>query len=155
MNIDQFFLFSSKFFSSTFQASAVSLKDVDYKIKSVTKTGTLKFYLPKTGQITSYADYDDGYYHLSIGNATSPRFIDNEDNTISDRATGLMWINRPELIIPHGLNVNDVGVEKGDWTSEVSYVAGDIVTDSNDSSAWICLISNNKRTYAILLVYTL
>lgn len=45
--------------------------------------------LPKTGQTTSYADYDDGYYEK--GWDEGDRFTDNEDGTITDNATGLMW----------------------------------------------------------------
>ena len=45
--------------------------------------------LPKTGQLTSYADYDDGYYQKGW---EGERFTDNGDNTTTDNATGLMWI---------------------------------------------------------------
>ena len=43
--------------------------------------------LPKTGQTTSYADYDDGYYEKGIARS----YTDNGDGTITDNATGLMW----------------------------------------------------------------
>jgi len=59
--------------------------------------------LPQTGQTRSYptggaADRDDGHYQA--GNPVSPRFVNNGDGTITDNATGLMWVQRPELIIP-------------------------------------------------------
>ena len=44
----------------------------------------------KSGQTTSYADYDDGYYEIGL-EWPSPRFTDNTDGTVSDNLTGLMW----------------------------------------------------------------
>src|ERR1035437_2742356 len=69
--------------------------------------------VPKTGAVVSYDgnNLDDG--GTQLGNPVSPRFVDNGDNTISDKATGLMWIKRPELIIPGGLNAGDIAVERG------------------------------------------
>ena len=104
-------------------------------------TRTDKIELPTTQQLTSYVNYDDGYYQK--GSPISPRFIDNGDNTVTDRVSNLTWIQRPELIIPDGLNVSNTGVERGDWVSGTSYLAGDIVTDSADSTAWVCLIANS------------
>jgi hypothetical protein len=112
---------------------------VAYKIQNVAKTGLLKPQLPKTDQVSTFGlPACDGVYQ--DGNPISPRFVDNGDNTVSDKATGLMWIKRPELIIPDGLNANNIGVEKGDYGAEVEYDAGDIVTDSVDGSAWVCLV---------------
>ena len=51
--------------------------------------------LPKTGQITSYTGYDDGYYQA--GNPASPRYVDNRNGTITDNTTGLMWVKDPSL----------------------------------------------------------
>jgi len=48
--------------------------------------------LPKTGQVTSYQRGDDGDYKKGwSGN----RFINNGDGTITDNATGLMWVANP------------------------------------------------------------
>lgn len=46
--------------------------------------------LTKTGQTTSYVDYDDGYYEKGWDEGV--RFTDNDDGTITDNATGLMWV---------------------------------------------------------------
>jgi len=46
--------------------------------------------LPKTGQLTSYVDYDDGYYQKGLP-LSGDRFTDNSDGTITDNATGLQW----------------------------------------------------------------
>jgi len=49
----------------------------------------------KTGQIASYADGDDG--DLQIGVAWPEiRFTDNNDGTITDNLTGLMWEQVPD-----------------------------------------------------------
>jgi hypothetical protein len=44
----------------------------------------------QTGQTTSYVDYDDGYYQMGVI-CPEPRFTDNEDGTVTDNCTGLMW----------------------------------------------------------------
>jgi hypothetical protein len=77
---------------NTDPAEANVVDGVGYKILNVAKTGTLKNLLPKTGQVVSESDYDDGYYHLSIGNPVNPRLIDNANNSINDKATGLQWV---------------------------------------------------------------
>lgn len=46
--------------------------------------------LPKTGQTTVYQVGDDGSYEKGYG--LLPRFVDNGDGTITDMATGLMWV---------------------------------------------------------------
>jgi len=51
---------------------------------------TPKLWLPRTGQTTSYADGDDGFYQA--GNPRATRFVDNLNGTVSDRATGLMRV---------------------------------------------------------------
>ena len=47
--------------------------------------------LPRTGQVTSYVDYDDAYYEAGIPVGAKVRFIDNADGTITDKVTGLIW----------------------------------------------------------------
>jgi len=61
----------------------------DKFIQVALKYGLSVFGLPKTGQTTVYTSYDDGYYQK--GSSAYPRFIDNGDGTITDKATGLMW----------------------------------------------------------------
>ena len=55
------------------------------------------FGIPKTGQTVKYRDGDDGDFQLGMPDAP-PRFADNGDGTISDLATGLMWVKQPENI---------------------------------------------------------
>ena len=47
--------------------------------------------VPQTGQITPYSDYDDGYYQMGVA-WPEPRFTDNEDGTLTDNLTGLIWL---------------------------------------------------------------
>ena len=63
--------------------------------------------LPWTGQLTAYQAGDDGTYQKGytlarpiVKGVGSNRFTDNGDGTISDEATGLMWVKDP---------VNDIG----------------------------------------------
>jgi len=55
--------------------------------------------LPKTGQTISHEDHDDGYYER--GWTDTERFTDNEDGTVTDNATGLMWIKDWGLGVGH------------------------------------------------------
>ena len=51
--------------------------------------------LPKTGQQISIYPGDDGYYKMGYPLGGAPRFIDNGDGTVTDVATGLMWVKDP------------------------------------------------------------
>jgi hypothetical protein len=56
--------------------------------------GKLKKYqvrLPKTGQTTLYATGDDGDLQKGV-ECPEPRFTDNEDGTVTDKCTGLVWL---------------------------------------------------------------
>jgi hypothetical protein len=50
--------------------------------------------VPKTGQTTSYADYDDGYYEKGLP-TSGAHYTNNGDGTITDNATGLEWVADP------------------------------------------------------------
>ena len=67
---------------------------VDEKIEAgVIYTNTTTT-LPKTGQTTSYRTGDDGDLQRGIA-WPDPRFTDNEDGTVTDNLTGLMWVKAP------------------------------------------------------------
>lgn len=59
--------------------------------------GTVK--LPATGFHIPYAAGDDGSFQLGVG-LDSPRFVDNNDGTITDTMTGLHWLRLADCI--HG-----------------------------------------------------
>lgn len=92
--------------------------------------------LPQTGQATSYpsgdsTDRDDGYYERGYS-PPSGRFHDNGDGTVTDNATGLMWVNSPVLIIPgsngqHGISSNQIQTASGNYANTNDYVAGELV----------------------------
>jgi hypothetical protein len=58
--------------------------------------GGTNYGIPKTGQTTEYLDYDDGHYQKGLP-VSGARFTDNLNGTITDNATGLMWIKDPSL----------------------------------------------------------
>ena len=53
--------------------------------------------VPKTGQTIEYKQGDDGTYQAGIKLET-PRFHDNKDGTITDRATELDWVADPSQL---------------------------------------------------------
>jgi len=60
-------------------------------LPNIKTAGTIQ--LPKTGQTVSYAKGDDGDIQSGVL-WPNPRFIDNGNNTITDKLTGLMWMKR-------------------------------------------------------------
>ncbi len=57
-------------------------------LPAVALAGTIN--LPQTGQTTSYATGDDGYYQAGVA-WPNPRFTVNADQTVTDNLTGLAW----------------------------------------------------------------
>lgn len=53
--------------------------------------GALYAPLRKTGQLATHAAGDDGTYQMGVA-WPNPRFVDNGDGTITDRLTGLIWL---------------------------------------------------------------
>ena len=47
--------------------------------------------VPKTGQTTSYATGDDGELEKGVA-WPNPRFTDNNNGTVTDNLTGLIWL---------------------------------------------------------------
>lgn len=93
--------------------------------------------LPKTGQSTSYADYDDGYYEK--GNPVLPRFVDNGDNTITDRATNLMWVKDPKAMY-------GALAWEGAWAVASAYHVGDVLDLSGAGvDNYVCQVAHTSR----------
>jgi len=63
-------------------------------VQQALKYGFSLFGPPKTGQQTVYLANDDGTYQKGYPK-TGVRFTDNGDGTVTDRATGLMWVKDP------------------------------------------------------------
>jgi len=53
--------------------------------------------IPKTGQTTPYGSGDDGELQMGIP-WPEPIFTDNEDGTVTDNLTGLMWIKNGAIL---------------------------------------------------------
>lgn len=53
--------------------------------------------IPKTGQTTEYRSGDDGTYQKGYPKSGS-RFTDNGDGTVTDNASGLMWVKDPSQL---------------------------------------------------------
>jgi len=82
----------------------------------------------KSRQTISYEDYDDGYYQKGVA-WPNPRFTDNEDGTVTDNLTGLIWLKDANcfgqrtwsqaLLDCHGLASGFCGLtdgsSAGDW----------------------------------------
>jgi len=55
--------------------------------------------VPKTGQTISYSDNDPDDGDLQMGTAwPDPRFIDNDDGTVTDNMTGLVWTKNANML---------------------------------------------------------
>lgn len=84
-------------------------------VKGLEITGTAQTNtsaVARTGQTHVYYSGDDGFYQAGIA-WPSPRFTDNNDGTITDLLTGLMWISAP-----HSLP-GDIGVTN--WWAAINY----------------------------------
>ena len=116
------------------------------------KTETPRLYLPRTGQVTSYATGDDGDLQagnprgVSGGAIQATRYIDLGNGTISDRATGLQWVKQPELIIPGATGVhatNQVQIVRGNWATPNNYAAADLIFDSvGGVKYYVCAVAH-------------
>ncbi len=66
-------------------------------MKAVVSQSVSSGSVSKTGQTTSYVDYDDGYYQKGLP-LSGAHFTDNLNKTITDNATNLIWIKDPSAI---------------------------------------------------------
>lgn len=103
----------------------------------------------RTGVTTSLNTGDDGTYKKGI--FKSPRFVDNNDGTISDRATGLMWVQdvgKMATGTPGRLTKNQVVTFRGTWGNSTSYSVGDCVSDPQTGARYICFQAHTSRAGA-------
>ncbi|HZV82067.1 MAG TPA: DUF1566 domain-containing protein [Geobacteraceae bacterium] len=77
------------------------------------------FQLPKTGQTTSYATGDDGELQMGLAWPT-PRFVDNGDQTVTDKLTGLSWTKDANLIKNRDSSISVTG--EVTWQGALDYV---------------------------------
>jgi hypothetical protein len=84
--------------------------NIDPTGSSSTTGGSLAL-VPKTGQTTSYGVGDDGQWQKGVA-LPSPRFTSNNNGTITDNLTGLIWLR----------NANCANAVV-DWPTALNYVA--------------------------------
>ncbi len=109
-------------------------------------------WLTKTGQTTSYADYDDGYYEAGKAPPTgSNRFTDSGKGYIIDKATKLIWVKQVELIIPGATGIhatNQIQAAKGNWLTATAYVKADLVYDTVGLKFYVCVVDHTSGVFA-------
>lgn len=89
----------------------------------------------QTGQTTQYSVGDDGNDQAGV-EAPEPRFTDNEDGTVTDKLTGLMWLkdaNCMETSYPDFDKDGTVFDGKVTWQHALDFVAG-----INDGTYGVC-----------------
>ena len=97
--------------------------------------------LPRTGQTIAYRVGDDGHNQAGVA-WPSPRFFDNEDGTVTDDLTGLMWLKDANCANSAGYDPNDTGNGRVAWQRALDFVAG-----INDRSIDISPCSGYSQTY--------
>jgi len=103
-------------FSATVPADCVgTLSDgvstIDVLVLDCTTVSVAPAPVPRTGQTTSYATGDDGDLEKGVA-SPAPRFTDNNNGTITDNLTGLIWLK----------NANCPATSR-DWATALSDVA--------------------------------
>lgn len=97
----------------------------------------------KTGQTTSYADYDDGYYEKGR-KYPGTRFIDVGDGTVFDNATGLYWEKSPGCLVT---------INYFYWANAITYcatLADDDTTLTDGSSAGDWRLPNINELFSLI-----
>lgn len=79
--------------------------------------------IPQSGQTVNYYNGDDG--DLLQGTAwPSPRLVDNQDGSVTDRLTGLMWTRSTDLIYSRDPEFDTCGPPNGSvyWVTALGYI---------------------------------
>ena len=113
-------------------------------------TRSNKLQLSKTGQTTSYYNNDDGA--IQAGSPITPRFVDNGDNTISDRHTNRRWIKDMDQVIPWTR-------DEGTWAGGTPYSVGDMVeitlaVNGYNARKYVCVSAHTSISIAGWSPYT-
>ena len=110
--------------------------------------------LPKTGQTVEYTSGDDGTYEVGWNQPT--RFVDNSDGTVTDHATGLMWVKEVPLIIPGAPNAamlainNQLQVAQGNWAVDTAYAVGDLIFDAvGGTKFYACAVAHTSDAVSL------
>jgi len=82
--------------------------------------------VPQTGQTESYYPGDDGDLQRGVP-CPEPRFTDNEDGTVTDNCTGLVWLQNANCLAtsyPEFDNDGTAGDGRVTWQHALDFVAG-------------------------------
>ena len=97
----------------------------DYMQEVLTGVATVE----KTGQTTEYATGDDGDLEQGV-DWPNPRLTDNQDGTVTDNLTGLVWLTKANCIATDNPGFDTEGTA-GDglvtWPTALDFVAGHLL----------------------------
>lgn len=90
-------------------------------VRGTTHSGMVK--LPVTGQRYSFYPGDDGDVNTGVSWPT-PRLVDNKDETITDRLTGLMWTRDANLMLTRDPGFDTTQFTDGSvpWITALEYI---------------------------------
>jgi len=105
--------------------------------------------LPRTGATTVQRTGDDGTFQAGarVANTRLLELVINGDGTVTDLATGLMWVRQPEILIPGAVGVhatNQVQVAHGNWANNHPYTKADLCKDTADTTYWVCAVAHTS-----------
>ena len=113
----------------------------------------------RTGQTSTYADGDDGNLQRGVP-WPNPRFTDNQDGTVTDNLTGLVWLTKANCIATDNPGFDTEGTA-GDglvtWQTALEFVAGinsatydcgDISNGDSNQTDW--RLPNEKELYSLI-----
>lgn len=103
----------------------------------------------KTGQTTSYATGDDGTWQK--GASISGRFVDNGNGTVTDRLTGLIWLNEAQCTTFFSGDVT--GTNNRSWApaiAAVNQLASPYCGLSDGSKAGDWRLPNRKELISLI-----
>lgn len=79
--------------------------------------------IPKSGQTLNYYNGDDGEERMGTV-WPSPRLVDNQDGSVTDRLTGLMWTKNSDLMYSRDPDFDTTGIVQGGvyWETALGYI---------------------------------
>ncbi|WP_152421470.1 DUF1566 domain-containing protein [Desulfocurvibacter africanus] len=95
--------------------------------------------LPVTGQTTEYIEGDDGTYQAGT-DFPSIRFCDNNDGTMTDNMTGLMWVKNANAIGTLHQSFDTFGIV--DWVNLIFCTAGDGAVTWQEALTFVAGLNN-------------
>ncbi|MBF0527283.1 MAG: S8 family serine peptidase, partial [Deltaproteobacteria bacterium] len=111
----------------TISARGADEGGLDYSVSAKVAGTSYSAPVPKTGQTTSYGTRDDGALQMGVAWPT-PRFTDNNDGTVTDNLSGLIWLKNANcfstqtwtaaLVDVNGLANGNCGLTDGSYAGD-------------------------------------